>query len=154
MPLYVISKTVEALNSHRKPLNGSRALVLGLAYKANVDDMRESPAFHLLDLLQARGAQVAYYDPHIPIIGPTREHGNWQGLKSIPWNQESIASFDVVLICAAHDAVNYMNWPSGLSASWIRETPCTVFPSARGRSGRHSEDKKSADQFPGPRCML
>ena len=107
MPLYVISKTVEALNSRRKPLNGSRALVVGLAYKANVDDMRESPAFHLLDLLQARGAQVAYYDPHIPVVGPTREHGNWQGLKSIPWNQESIASFDVVLICSAHDAVNY-----------------------------------------------
>jgi UDP-N-acetyl-D-glucosamine dehydrogenase len=107
MPLYVINKTVEALNSQRKPLNGSRTLVLGLAYKANVDDMRESPAFHLLDLLQARGAQVAYHDPHIPVIGPTREHGNWQGLKSVPWSHESIASFDVVLICTAHSAINY-----------------------------------------------
>ncbi len=108
MPGYVINRTIEALNHRRKPLNGSRVLVLGLAYKANVDDMRESPAFHLMDLLQARGAHAAYYDPHIAVIGPTREHGNWQGCKSVNWTQESIASFDAVLICTAHKAVNYM----------------------------------------------
>jgi UDP-N-acetyl-D-glucosamine dehydrogenase len=107
MPGYVVSRTIEALNQRRKPLNGSRVLVLGLAYKANVDDMRESPAFHLMDLLQARGALTAYYDPHIPVIGPTREHGNWQGYKSVNWTQESIASFDAVLICTAHKAVDY-----------------------------------------------
>src|SRR5216117_2548520 len=107
MPAYVVNRTIEALNHHRKPLNGSRVLVLGLAYKANVDDMRESPAFHLMDLLRARGAETAYYDPHIPVIGPTREHGNWQGCKSVPWNFETIRGFDAVLICTAHAGVNY-----------------------------------------------
>src|SRR5438034_1275055 len=90
MPAYVISRTIEALNHHRKPLNGSRVLVRGLAYKANVDEMRESPAFHLMDLLRTRGAETAYYDPHIPVIGPTREHGNWQGFRSVAWNSETI----------------------------------------------------------------
>src|SRR5436305_3674467 len=107
MAAYVVNRTIEALNHHRKPLNGSRVLVVGLAYKANVDDMRESPAFHLMDLLRARGAETAYYDPHIPVIGPTREHGNWQGIKSVAWNFETIGGFDAVLICTAHAGVNY-----------------------------------------------
>jgi UDP-N-acetyl-D-glucosamine dehydrogenase len=118
MPHYVVSRTMEALNFHRRPLNGSRVLVLGLAYKANVDDMRESPAFHLLDLLQARGAVVAYHDPHIPVIGPTREHGKWEGQQSVPWNQQTISSFDAVVICTAHAAVNYREL-----AQWA---PCIV----------------------------
>jgi UDP-N-acetyl-D-glucosamine dehydrogenase len=87
--------------------------VLGLAYKANVDDMRESPAFHLMDQFQAGGAEVAYYDPLIQVIGPTREHGNWQGLKSVTWDQASIGSFDIVVICTAHASINYQelaNW--------------------------------------------
>lgn len=107
MPAYVINRTTEALNHHRKAVNGSRVLVLGLAYKANVDDMRESPAFHLMDLLQARGADTSYYDPHIPVIVPTREHKNWQGVKSAGWTSEVIGSFDAVIICTAHKAVNY-----------------------------------------------
>src|SRR5438876_9161710 len=74
MPEYVVHRVIEALNARRKPANGSRVLALGLAYKADVDDMRESPTFRLLDLLKGRGAEVAYYDPFIPIIGPTREH--------------------------------------------------------------------------------
>jgi UDP-N-acetyl-D-glucosamine dehydrogenase len=107
MPHYVVERTAAALNSQRKAINGVSILVLGLAYKANVDDMRESPAFHLLDLLKARGAKVAYYDPHIPVIGPTREHGAWQGIKSAGWNRRVIGSFDAVIICTAHRAVNY-----------------------------------------------
>jgi UDP-N-acetyl-D-glucosamine dehydrogenase len=107
MPHYVVERTSEALNSRQKPVNGSKILVLGLAYKANVDDMRESPAFHLLDLLKARGASVAYHDPHIPVIGPTREHGQWAGVKSTAWNKRVIGSFDLVVICTAHEAVNY-----------------------------------------------
>jgi UDP-N-acetyl-D-glucosamine dehydrogenase len=107
MPHYVVHKTVEALNHHRKPLNGSRVLVVGLAYKANVDDMRESPAFHLMDRYKAGGAEVAYYDPHISVIGPTREHSNWQGLKSVSWDKGSIGGFDVAVICTAHAGVNY-----------------------------------------------
>jgi len=107
MPHYVVERTAAALNSQRKAINGVSILVLGLAYKANVDDMRESPAFHLLDLLKARGAKVAYYDPHIPVIGPTREHGHWAGTKSVGWNRRAIGSFDAVIICTAHHAVNY-----------------------------------------------
>jgi UDP-N-acetyl-D-glucosamine dehydrogenase len=118
VPLYVVRKTVEALNHHRKPLRGSRILVLGLAYKANVDDMRESPAFHFLDRFQAGGAEVAYYDPLIPVIGPTREHGNWQGLRSVAWDQASIESFDAVVICTAHSAINYREL-----AGWA---PCII----------------------------
>ena len=107
MPRYVVNRTIEALNHHRKPLNGSRVLVLGLAYKANVDDMRESPAFHLMDLLRGGGAETAYHDPHIAVIGPTREHGNWQGEKSVEWTEGNIKGFDAVVICTAHSATHY-----------------------------------------------
>ena len=107
MPQYVVQRTIEALNSQRKPLNGSKILILGLAYKANVDDTRESPAFHLLEMLKASGAQMSYHDPFIPVIGPTREHANWKGVRSVVWNRKSIASFDAVVICTAHDVVNY-----------------------------------------------
>ncbi len=107
MPLHVVNRVSEALNAKRKPVNGSRILLLGLAYKPNVDDMRESPTYVLLDLLKARGAHVAYFDPHIPEILPTREHEHWRGLKSVSWNQETISGFDAVIISTAHKAVNY-----------------------------------------------
>jgi UDP-N-acetyl-D-glucosamine dehydrogenase len=107
MPHHVVKQTIAALSSRRKTVKGSKVLVLGLAYKANVDDMRESPAFHLLDLLKAHGAKVAYYDPHIPVIGPTREHGHWAGTKSAAWDRRVISSFDAVIICTAHEAVKY-----------------------------------------------
>src|ERR1700726_3282198 len=93
MPQYVIHQLNEALNTDKKSVNGSKVLVVGLAYKPDVDDMRESPTFVLLDLLKAGGAEVAYYDPHVPEIGPTREHGEWQGMKSIEWKEEVIRSF-------------------------------------------------------------
>jgi len=107
MPDYVIGRVAEALNSRRRAVNGSRVLVLGLAYKANVDDDRESPSYRLMDRLKGQGAEVAYYDPHVPIIRPTREHPHWAGTKSIEWSQKSVQSFDVVLISTAHKAVNY-----------------------------------------------
>ena len=107
MPNYVVRRVAEALNARRKAINGSRVLVLGLAYKANVDDDRESPSYHLMDLLQAQGAEVAYHDPHVPVIRPTREHSHWAGTKSVPWKRAIIAGFDVALISTAHRAVNY-----------------------------------------------
>ena len=107
MPEYVVHRVTEALNARRKAVNGSRVLVLGLAYKADVDDLRESPTFRLLDLLKDGGAHVAYYDPYIPLIGPTREHAAWKGVKSVKWNRQTIGSFDVVLISTAHKSVNY-----------------------------------------------
>lgn len=107
MPSYVVQRVMEALNDRQKSLKGSRILLVGLAYKADVDDMRESPTFILLDSLKARGAEVAYHDPHVPVIGPTREHMAWAGMKSVPWTKESISSFDVALISTAHKVVNY-----------------------------------------------
>ena len=107
MPKYVVSRVIDALNDRSKSIKGSRILLLGLAYKANVDDMRESPTFVLMNLLSEGGAQVAYHDPHIPVIRPTREHSHWTGTKSVKWDRKSISSFDVVLISTAHAAVNY-----------------------------------------------
>jgi UDP-N-acetyl-D-glucosamine dehydrogenase len=107
MPHHVVYRVADALNAQRKAVNGSRVLVLGLAYKANVDDDRESPSYRLMDLLKAQGATVEYYDPHVPVIRPTREHLHWAGTKSVAWNRKTIAKFDAVLISTAHKAVNY-----------------------------------------------
>lgn len=107
MPDYVVSRLVEALNAQRKPINGSKVLLLGLAYKANVDDTRESPTFVLLDKLRALGAEPAYYDPHVPVIGPTREHADWQGVRSIDWNEEKLRGFDAAVVVTAHANLNY-----------------------------------------------
>lgn len=107
MPHYVIGKLVEALNAARKPLNGSKILLMGLAYKANVDDDRESPGYILMDMMKNAGAQVSYYDPFVPVIRPSREHSHWAGTQSIEWNQETVSSFDAALIATAHSNVNY-----------------------------------------------
>jgi len=107
MPQYVIDRVVEALNARRKAMNGSRVLLLGLAYKPDVDDERESPSYVLLNLLQERRAEVAYYDPHVPVIRPTREHSHWTGLRSIGWDRQAIESFDAVIIATHHRGVNY-----------------------------------------------
>lgn len=118
MPDYVVSRVSEALNAHRKPLNGSRVLILGLAYKPNVDDERESPSYYLLEKLSQLGSMVAYHDPYVPVIGPTREHTQWAGTPSVAWNKETIAAFDAVVIATAHSSVNYQQL-----ADW---SPCIV----------------------------
>jgi UDP-N-acetyl-D-glucosamine dehydrogenase len=107
MPEHVVNRVVDALNAGNKAVNGSRVLILGLAYKPNVDDERESPSYVLMDLLNERGAKVEYYDPYIPAIKPTREHSRWTSKKSVPWNREVIETFDVVLIATNHACVNY-----------------------------------------------
>ena len=107
MPHYVVRRVAEALNNDKKPVNGSRILLVGLSYKANVDDDRESPTYVLMDLLKERGAEISYYDPFVPVIRPTREHGHWAGTKSIAWDKNTISNYDAVLISTAHDAVNY-----------------------------------------------
>ena len=106
MPMYVVHRTQEALNAKKKSINGSKILIMGLAYKANVDDDRESPSYTLLDLFKERGAEMAYFDPHVPVIRPSREHGHWTGTKSVPWTKESIASYDVVVISTNHKKAN------------------------------------------------
>ena len=107
MPEYVVQRVSEALNFHSKPLNGSRVLILGLAYKPNVDDERESPSYVLMNLLSERGAEVEYYDPYVPVIRPTREHSRWAGKESVTWTQATISAFDLVLIATNHASVNY-----------------------------------------------
>ena len=87
----------------------------GLYGKANVDDDRESPSYHLMELLQKRGAEVSYHDPYVPVIRPSRDHAAWAGLKSVPWDRATLASFDCVLISTAHANVNYQelaDWAS------------------------------------------
>jgi UDP-N-acetyl-D-glucosamine dehydrogenase len=113
MPLYVVHRVADALNDRQKAVRGSSILVLGLAYKPNVDDERESPSYVLMNLLKERGAEVAYHDPYVPVIKPTREHGHWAGTKSVAWNRETITAFDLVLIATNHACVNYQelaNW--------------------------------------------
>jgi UDP-N-acetyl-D-glucosamine dehydrogenase len=113
MPDYVVHRVAEALNERGKAVKGSRVLILGLAYKPNVDDERESPSYRLLEKLKQRGAIVAYHDPHVPVIRPTREHAQWAGTKSVPWTRPTISGFDLVVIATAHSCVNYQelgNW--------------------------------------------
>ncbi len=107
MPGYVVRRVADALNERSKPVKGSSILVLGLAYKPNVDDERESPSYFLMDMLKERGARVAYYDPYVPVIRPTREHSHWTGTKSVEWNHEVVSSFDLVLIATNHASIQY-----------------------------------------------
>jgi UDP-N-acetyl-D-glucosamine dehydrogenase len=107
MPEYVVNRVAGALNSRSKAVNGSRILVLGLAYKANVDDDRESPSYVLMEMLKQRGAEVSYHDPYVPVIRATREHPQWAGTESVAWSREVVQSFDCVLISTAHKCVNY-----------------------------------------------
>jgi UDP-N-acetyl-D-glucosamine dehydrogenase len=108
MPRYVVAKLEGALSDHAgKPLAGARILMLGLAYKKNVADMRESPTFKLMELLEKRGATTAYHDPHIPVIAPTREHGEFTGRTSVDLSVKTLSQFDVVLLSTDHDDVDY-----------------------------------------------
>jgi UDP-N-acetyl-D-glucosamine dehydrogenase len=107
MPSYVVAHVREALNSAQKPLNGSAVLVIGLAYKPNVDDDRQSPSYRIMELLRQSGAVVSYYDPHVPMIHQTRDYPHFAGTKSVLWNSETIAGFDAVVIATAHNAINF-----------------------------------------------
>lgn len=105
MPEWVVSKAVEALNQKGKAVRGSRILVLGVAYKKNVDDMRESPAVEIMELLSRKGAQIAYSDPHIPKFPPLREH--CFDLESVSLTAECLAEYDCVILATDHDAFDY-----------------------------------------------
>lgn len=105
MPEWVIDKVSTALNKVGKPLKNSRILVLGIAYKKNVDDMRESPSVELLELLQEKGADIEYSDPHVPVFPKMREH--FFNLSSIELTPENLQAFDCVLLATDHDAFDY-----------------------------------------------
>ncbi|MEX1211366.1 MAG: nucleotide sugar dehydrogenase [Balneolaceae bacterium] len=107
MPRYVVERTILALNAHKKAVNGARILLIGLAYKPDVDDLRESPTFKLFDLLNEVGAEIDYHDPYIEEIHKTREHAHWAGKQSVMWNQETVESYDAVVISTNHSAIDY-----------------------------------------------
>lgn len=108
MPSYVVARLEQALDETQlRSLGASRILVIGLAYKKNVSDVRESPAFALIERLEARGAHVEYHDPHVPEVPPTRRYGTLRGMASTPLTAETLAAVDAVLIATDHDAVDY-----------------------------------------------
>ncbi|AZO81732.1 UDP-N-acetyl-D-glucosamine dehydrogenase [Bosea sp. Tri-49] len=108
MPHWVVDRVAEALDRQQgRGLSGARILVLGIAYKKNIEDTRESPSLKLIELLEKRGAQADYHDPHVPELPPTRKHGNLAGRASIPLTANIIASYDAILIATDHDAVDY-----------------------------------------------
>jgi UDP-N-acetyl-D-glucosamine dehydrogenase len=107
MPEYVIHRVSDALNDQQKSVKGSKILILGLSYKPNVDDERESPSYVLMEILKTHGAKLEYYDPYVPIVRHKREHPTWAGTKSIQWNKKAVGAYDLVLISTNHACVNY-----------------------------------------------
>lgn len=105
MPGYVVGKLMDGLNNAGKALKGSRVLVLGIAYKKNVDDMRESPSVEIMELIEAKGGIVAYSDPHVPVFPKMREHTFT--LSSEPLTTENLNSFDAVILATDHDRFDY-----------------------------------------------
>jgi UDP-N-acetyl-D-glucosamine dehydrogenase len=108
MPYLVVDRLAELVDRQlHKSFSDARILVLGIAYKKNVEDTRESPALKLMELIESRGANAAYHDPHISEIRPTRKHGALTARQSTPLTQETLAAFDAVLIATDHDVVDY-----------------------------------------------
>ena len=108
MPDFVVGKVAEALNDVGKPIKGSKILMLGLAYKGNVDDDRESPSYRLMEKLELMGAVMAYNDPYIPVIRHTREFSQFAGRKSAKIN----GNYDLILIATPHDEYRKIDFES------------------------------------------
>jgi UDP-N-acetyl-D-glucosamine dehydrogenase len=107
MPTYVVTRLAEFLNGQKKPINGSKIAILGLAYKKDIDDPRESPSFELMKLLGERGAVLTYNDPHVPTLPKMRHYPNLPALSSQPLTPEYLAAQDCVLIATDHSAYDY-----------------------------------------------
>ena len=105
MPEWVVTKVAEGLNRHKKAINGSRILILGIAYKKNIDDMRESPAVEIMQLLQDQGAEIAYTDPHVPKFPKMRRY-HFE-LASVDLNPETLQQYECVVLVTDHDAFDY-----------------------------------------------
>jgi UDP-N-acetyl-D-glucosamine dehydrogenase len=112
MPSYVVSRVMHALNDDQKPLKGSRVLILGLSYKANIDDDRESPTYEIIELLQEGGAKVDYCDPYFPVARKGRKHD--LGLTSVPCTPQAFAGYDAVVVSTAHDQFKNAELYAGL----------------------------------------
>lgn len=108
MPKHVVDRLAVALDQRfGRGLNGASILILGIAYKKNVTDIRESPSLELFQLLESRGSSVDFYDPYVAVIAPTREHPTLEGKERIDWDLAAISSYDAVLIATDHDDVDY-----------------------------------------------
>ncbi|HSO00156.1 MAG TPA: nucleotide sugar dehydrogenase [Candidatus Nanopelagicales bacterium] len=107
MPHYVVSKLQLALNDRSKPVKGMKVLILGIAYKKDIDDPRESPAFEVFDLLRKLGAQLSYHDPHIAKMPSMRSWPHLPPMESLPLTQETLAAHDAVVIVTDHSVVDY-----------------------------------------------
>jgi UDP-N-acetyl-D-glucosamine dehydrogenase len=105
MPYWVVAKIMEALNRVKKSLNGASLLILGAAYKKDIDDMRESPTLKLIEILEEKGAHVSYNDPYIPVMPIVRKYQF--DMKSVELTPKNLQSFDAVIISTAHSAYNY-----------------------------------------------
>ena len=118
MPAYVVRRLGEVLNTQGKPYRGSRIVIVGLAYKPEVDDIRETPSFHLMNLLKAQGSLIEYFDPYVPVIPSTRENAAWAGVRSLAWRREDFQNADAVIIATAHRGPDY-----ALLLDWC---PCVI----------------------------
>ncbi len=108
MPGIVVQTVAEELSARlEKSIKGANILLVGLAYKKNVDDMRESPSLTLLEMLELRGANVDYYDPYIPVVPYDRDHAEYEGRKSVEWSPDALKKYDAALIATDHDNVDY-----------------------------------------------
>jgi UDP-N-acetyl-D-glucosamine dehydrogenase len=132
MPRYVVDRTVYALNEDKKAANGARVLVLGLAYKPDVDDTRESPAFEIIELFQELGSTVDYSDPHVPETKPVRRGD--LGMTSVELTPASLASYDAVVIVTNHSAFDYA--AIAAHAGLIIDTRNAMAPHAGELKGR------------------
>jgi len=107
-PVHVVETVTRALSDRRqKSVAGARILLMGVAYKKNVDDLRESPALTLIELLEERGATIDFYDPFVPEILETRQHPGLKGRRCIDWDPKGFKRYDCALICTDHDDVDY-----------------------------------------------
>jgi len=128
MPEWVVGKVIDALNGHGKALRGAKVLVLGIAYKKNIDDMRESPSVEMMEILHAKGAAVAYSDPHVPVFPKMRKHRF--ELKSVGLSPKLLAGMDCVLIATDHDVFDYE----------LIRNKSRLIVDARGRYRRHFDN--------------
>jgi UDP-N-acetyl-D-glucosamine dehydrogenase len=126
MPHFCVSKVARALNNRRTALNGSRVLVIGVAYKANVNDTRESPALKVIELLGAEGAQVEYHDPHVPALPKL-------GLESVPLDAEALDAYEAVVIVTPHDGID---WAMVVSEAQLVVDLRNVVPAVDGKVWR------------------
>lgn len=107
MPLYVVQVLMDALNEHGKALKNSRILVIGLAYKKDIDDLRESPSLKLLEILLSKGADADFHDPYIPSVRKTRDYMMLAGKESVDLTPETIQHYDAALISTDHTSIDY-----------------------------------------------